>query len=161
MVLFKRGKAGLRDSISQIRGELDEHLSSINENTGEIHSNYAYIQKLGAKIDRLVDRLNRIEMLLEGNPKRHSITPLTHAEKQVFLALYMDDSPLTYPDLSKNTGYPESLVKHHLTCLIEKGIPIIKSYFNNTPFLKLNPAFKEIQAKENIINLSLKSFVDS
>lgn len=143
-----------------MREELDDHFAAINENTNEIQSNYAYVQKLENKIDQVLARLDRVEMLLEGQAQRPSIKPLTHAEKQIFLVLYTEEAPLTYSGIAGFTGCSEALVKHHIADLIEKGVPIVKSYFNGNPFLKLNPKFKEQQAKENIINLSLKSFVD-
>jgi hypothetical protein len=152
-------KKQIKMSLAQVREELDEHLGSINDNTDEIQSNYAYVQKLGDKIDRLVSRLDRIEMLIEGQQKSHTVQPLTYAEKQIFLVLYTEEVPLTYADIVQRTGFSDALVKHHLNCLIEKGVPVIKSYFNATPFMKIHPGFKEKQAKENVINLSLKSFV--
>lgn len=160
MDLFKRGIFGLKKTLAGLREELDEHLAAINENTDEIQANYAYAQEMDNKMEQLSSRLDRIEVLLLGQPKRFTVQPLTHPEKQVFLVLYTEEMPLTYADLAKRTSYPESLVKQHIACLIEKGIPLVKSYINSTPFIKLNPEFKELQAKENLLNLSLKSFVE-
>ncbi len=161
MSLFKRGIFSFKSTIAQIREELDEHLTAINENTSEIQANYSYLQELENKLDHLAARLDRIETLLEGQPKRFSIKPLTYQEKQIFLTLYTEEAPLTYADIAKRTTFPESLVQQHISSLIEKGIPIIKSYINTAPFMKLNPEFKELQAKTNLLNLSLKSFVEA
>jgi len=158
MVLFNQ-QSKLRDALVHVREELDEHLDAINENTGEIQSNYTYVQKLDARLDELFLRLERIERVLEKQAPRSAIKPLTHGEKQVFLVLYTGEESLTYPEISHRTGYPEALVKHHVNELIEKGVPVVKSYFNSTPSLKLEPHFKEQQAKENLVNLSLQSFV--
>ena len=158
MVFFNR-QSKLRESLARVREELDEHLDAINENTGEIQSNYAYVQKIDARVDELFIKLDRIERMLEQQTPRASIKPLTHGEKQVFLVLYTGEESLTYEEISHRTGYPDALVKHHINELIEKGVPILKSYFNSAPCLKLEPRFKEQQAKENLINLSLQSFV--
>lgn len=158
MVLFNQNSK-VREALVQVREELDEHLDAINENTGEIQSNYAYVQKIDARLDELFVRLDRIERLLDHRTPRSSVKPLTHGEKQVFLVLYTEEESLTYPEISRRTGYPEALVKHHINEIIEKGIPVVKSYFNSTPYLKLEPRFKELQAKENLVNLSLQSFV--
>jgi DNA-binding MarR family transcriptional regulator len=158
--IFKRGIFSLKGLLAQLRDEIDEHVTSINENTTEIQSNYAYTQELNQKIDKLTTRLNHMELLLEGQTKRFEVQPLTYPEKQVFLIFYTEEAPLTYADIALKTNYTESLVQHHIASLIEKGIPIIKSYFNSTPFMKLNPDFKELQAKENLLNLSLQSFVE-
>ena len=160
MSIFTKGIFGIKKALGLIREELDEHLSAINENTNEIHTNYAYTQEIDNKLNQFAARIDRLEILLEGQPKRFNIQPLTHPEKQVFLVLYTEDMPLTYTDISQRTTYTDQAVKLHLASLIEKGIPIIKSYFNSTPFMKLNPGFKEQQAKENLLNLSLKSFVE-
>lgn len=160
MISFQLGKAKLKKVVQQIREEIDEHLNAINENTNEIQANYSYVQKLDNKIEQVILRLNRIEILLEEQPKHNPVKPLSHAEKQVFLVLYTEEQPLAYGDIAERTGYPEALVKHHVAVLIEKGVPIIKSYLNATPFMKIHSQFKEMQAKENVINLSLKSFVE-
>lgn len=158
MAIFKRLFGRM---LAQFRDELDEHRTAINENTDEIQSNYAYGQELHQKLDQLAERLGRIELLLEGQVKRFEVHPLTYQEKQVFLVFYTEEKPLTYADIAAQTGYTEALVQHNISSLIEKGIPVIKSYFNSTPFMKLNPEFKELQAKENLLNLSLKSFVEN
>lgn len=154
-------RSSVKNILSQMREELDEHLHAINENTEEIQSNYAYVQKLDAKLEQVMARLGHIELLLEGQAKKPCIQPLTHAEKQVFLVLYTEETPLTYGGIAERTGTPECVVQQHITNLIEKGIPVIKSYINGTPFLKVPLEFKDMQAKENIINLSLKSFVEN
>ena len=143
-----------------MREELDEHLYAINENTEEIQSNYAYVQKLDTKLEQVMARLGHIELLLEGQSQKPAVQPLTYPEKQVFLVLYTEETPLTYAHIAERSGYTECVVQQHISNLVEKGIPIVKSYFNSTPFIKVAPQFKEIQAKENIINLSLKSFVE-
>lgn len=161
MTLLTWLRASVRATLTQMRDELDEHLRAINENTEEIQFNYAYVQKMDNKLDQLASRLDRIELLLEGQAQKPAVQPLTYAEKQVFLVLYTEEAPLTCADIAERTSYPEALVRQHITDLIEKGIPIIKSYFNNMSFIKILPVFKERQAKENLINLSLKSFVEN
>src|SRR3989338_517590 len=108
MNIFKKGIFGLKHLLAQLREELDEHRTAINENTDEIQSNYAYIQELGNKIDQLAQRFEHMEALLQ-NQSKHSITqPLTYEEKQVFLALYTEETPLSHAALAQRTGYSES-----------------------------------------------------
>ena len=47
-----------------------------------------------------------------------------------------------------------------VSSLAGKGIPLVRSHFNDKMFVKLEPEFKEIQAKQNLINLSLESFME-
>ena len=111
------------------------------------------------RLEQVMSRLDHIEHLLAGNKQRHSIQPLTYEEKKVFLVLYTEETPKSYMDLAQQTNLPEGLVLDIIASLIEKGVPLLKSHFNTTAYLKMDPSFKEVQAKENVVNLSLKSFV--
>ena len=50
------------------------------------------------------------------------------------------------------------IVQEAISSLIHKGIPIVRSFFNKQMFIQLDAKFKERQAKENLVNLSLTSF---
>ncbi|MBW2963415.1 winged helix-turn-helix domain-containing protein [Candidatus Woesearchaeota archaeon] len=144
---------------SQVKEEIDEHLAAINENTQEIQANFAFLLELDSKIDKLSQRLDKIEFMLSEEPQKIEVKPLNHPEKQVFCVLYTEEAPLTYEDISNRTGLSANLVREYISALIEKGIPLTKSYYQSRPFLKLDPEFKEMQAKENLVNLSLASYV--
>ena len=60
------GKA-LKSEFTRIRHEFEEHLQSINENTNEIAANYEYTCGLEAKLDRLSERVDQLQMFLEAN----------------------------------------------------------------------------------------------
>lgn len=161
-MIFKRGIFNpIKVQLKQLKEALDEHRLSINDNSAEISSNYSYLCEINSKIDKLASRLDQVEMQLNSQPRRLEIKPLNYAEKQVFLVLYTEEAGLTYADIALKTGTSPQLVREYLDKLIEKGVPITKSYYNSTAFVKLNQAFKELQAKENLINLSLKSFVET
>lgn len=144
--------------LSQIREEIDDHLTAINENTQELQSNFAFLLEMDAKFDKLSQRLEKVERLLAEQPQKIEVKPLNYPEKQVFRVLYLEEAPLTYEDIAHKTGLSLALVSEYVSALIEKGVPLIKSYYQSKPFLKLNPEFKELQAKENLINLSLTSY---
>ncbi|MCK4589955.1 MAG: winged helix-turn-helix domain-containing protein [Nanoarchaeota archaeon] len=145
--------------LSNIREEFDEHLAGINDNTQEIQSNFTFLLELDSKIDKIAQRLDKIELILTEKPQKIDLKPLNQPEKQVFCVLYTEEAPLTYEDISNKTGLSSALVREYISALIEKGIPLTKSYYQGRPFLKLDPSFKEIQAKENLVNLSLMSYV--
>ncbi|HLC19942.1 MAG TPA: hypothetical protein VJK72_03410 [Candidatus Nanoarchaeia archaeon] len=144
--------------LTQIREELDEYLSAINDNTSEIQANYSYTQLVDQRIDQVLARLDHIERMM-GNKRRQIVQPLNYEEKKVFLILYTEEVPKSYTDLAQQSNLSEGLVIDIITSLIEKGVPILKSHFNTTAYIKMDPVFKEVQAKENVVNLSLKSFV--
>lgn len=144
---------------SQVKEEIDEHLTAINENTQEIQANFAFLLELDSKIDKISQRLDKIEFMLAEKPQKVEVKPLNHPEKQVFCVLYTEEAPLTYEDISNKTGLRSNLVREYISALIEKGVPLTKSYYQSRPFLKLDPEFKELQAKENLVNLALTSYV--
>lgn len=140
-----------------IRQELDEHLSAINENTAEIQAVFDYLQELEVKVERLCQRLDQLQL---GQEKiMDKPLALTHLEKKVFLALYTEETPLSYQEIAVKCNLPVSLIPDCLSALVSKGIPLQRSFYTEKLFLKIDPKFKELQAKENLLNLSLQSFM--
>ena len=157
----------VKQELGKIREELDEHLQSINENTDEISTNFGYITEIENKLDRMNERLDQIHLYLEAKTgivvRRNdfNVKKLNRREQDVFLAIYTledEKGSLTYDDIAKNLNISEHLAANYVTCLIEKGVPILKRYVNSKPYLKLDPDFKTLQAKENILQLSLQEF---
>lgn len=159
----------LRGEFTKIKHELEEHLQAINENTNEIASNFEYVSEIEAKLDRLSARVEQLQMCLESNSgiavarrNNFDVKRLNRREQEVFLVIYtLEDEKggLTYMDIAKKLGIPEQLASTYVTSLIEKGVPVIKRYINSKPYLRLEPEFKTLQAKENILQLSLQEFI--
>ena len=139
-----------------VKQNLSEHLSAINENTSELHSFFDYLQELDQKIEKLSQRIDQIQ--LQNHKEKPYITPLNATEKKIFLALYTEETPLNCLEISQKTSIPLSIIREHLTTLSQKGIPLTRSFVNNQTFYQLDQNFKEWQAKNNIINLSLDAF---
>lgn len=155
----------LRDDFDKIRQEFEEHLQAINENTIEIASNFEYVSEIEAKLDRLSERIDKLQMFLESSSihakRSFDVKRLSRKEQEVFLVVYTleeEKGNLTYRDIAEKLGISEQLTASYITSLIEKGVPIIKRYFNTTPHFRLDPDFKTLQAKENILQLSLEEF---
>ncbi len=158
----------LRAELTKIKHEFEEHLQAINENTNEISANYEYICEIENKLDKLSERVDQIQMYLESNPdiaisKRNNfdVKRLNRREQEVFLVIYTleeEKGSLTYKDIAEKLDIPEQLAGSYVTSMIEKGVPIIKRYINSKPYLRLDPEFKTLQTKENILQLSLQEF---
>lgn len=155
----------LKSDFDKIRQEFEEHLQAINENTIEIASNFEYVSEIEAKLDRLSERVDKLQMFLESNSihakRNFDVKRLSRKEQEVFLVVYTleeEKGNLTYKDIADKIGISEHLTASYITSLIEKGVPIIKRYFNTTPHFRLDPDFKTLQAKENILQLSLEEF---
>jgi len=151
----------------KIKHEFEEHLQAINENTNEIAANYEYTCELERKLDRVSERVDQIQMYLEaeGNPitktNNFDIKRLNRKEQEVFLVIYTleeEKGSLTYEDIAKKLSISEQLTAGYVTSMVEKGVPIMKRYINSKPYLRLDPEFKTLQAKENILQLSLQEF---
>ena len=140
----------------EIRNALEEHLSSINENTSEIQALFDYLHEMDVKIEKISQRLD----LLQLDTKKTQVAPLNQLEKKVFLTLYTEETPLSYKEISVKAEIPLSLVPECISSLVGKGIPFQRSLVNSQLFLSIDPKFKDIQAKENLVNLSLDSFIE-
>ena len=158
---------GLKSEFAKIRHDFEEHLQAINENSNEIAASYEYIGEIEKKLDRLSNRVDQMHMYLEGNEnfaakrKSFDVKRLNRREQDVFLVIYTleeEKGSLTYIDIAEKLGISEQLAGNYVTSLVEKGVPIIKRYFDSTPHLRLDPEFKTLQAKENILQLSLQEF---
>ncbi|MBI2652717.1 hypothetical protein HYX00_04595 [Candidatus Woesearchaeota archaeon] len=158
----------LRAEFTKIKHEFEEHLQAINENSNEIAANYEYICEIESKLDKLSERVDHIQMYLESNSniaiaKRNNfdVKRLNRREQEVFLVIYTleeEKGSITYEDIAKKLTISEQLAGNYVTSIIEKGVPILKRYINSKPYLRLDPEFKTLQAKENILQLSLQEF---
>ena len=140
---------------------LEEHLSSINGNTSEIQAMFDYLQEMDTKVDKLSQRLDNMQLSIGEPLEKLNVEPLTQGEKDIFLVLYTEDMPITYHEISIKARIPLSLVPDCISSLINKKVPLLRSMINDQLFFKLSPSFKEMQAKENIVNLSLTSFMET
>jgi hypothetical protein len=149
----------LRKNLVLVKQNLSEHLSAINENTSELQSFFDYLQELDQKIEKLSQRIDQLQLQSHIPKEKPCFVPLNTTEKKIFLALYTEETPLNCLEISQKSGVPMSIAREFLTSLSQKGIPLTRSFVNNQTFYKLNSQFKEWQAKENVINLSLESFI--
>jgi len=152
-------------ALKGIREEFDDHLQSINDNTSEIEANYELLSRLEAKVDRVEEQIEKLQFtmarmfggaLLEN--AQESIE-LDEREKEVFLILYTScgDKSLTYKEIAVAVKESDFLVRGYITNMIEKGVKIEKRYVNDIAYISLDAAFRERQAKENIVRLSQRT----
>ena len=147
----------IKEVLKQTREEFDEHLDSINANTNEIQTNYEFMCRLESKIDKLNERLDEMQILL--NPghetqKNSLVHPLTKHEKEVFLVLYeAGENFITHIEIGKHLGLTEDLVREYVMNVIAKGIPIVKRYVNNKAYIKIDTDFRNLQTRENVVEI--------
>lgn len=153
---------------SEIKDKFEDHLTSINENTNETQANYEYLCELDAKIEKLNERLEQMQMFLQKHGLKVKEKPefkvgnLTKREQELFLVLYTLDGTkdkITYADVAKRTGLTEELAMGYIDNMIRKGVPIARKHVHHRAYLKLNPYFRTLQAKHNILKLDQKTLL--
>lgn len=162
---FKETNKQLHDAFSQIKEEFEDHLTAINENTNEIQANYELLCSIDQKLNKISERLDKTELFLQKHglkiEEKEEFKPvrLSKREQEVFLILYTLEEvkgSVTYLDIARKVSLPEDIVASYVSNMIQKGVPIIKRYIANEAHLSLNPRFKSIQAKENILGIEQK-----
>ena len=82
---------------------------------------------------------------------------LTKQELKLFLTIYQLEEEAvnpTYKNISLRMQLSEHCVRSHVSSLLKKNIPIIKSHFNNRiNVLSVNKDFKALNLKNKLINL--------
>ena len=151
----------MSQDFNMIRHALEEHLAAINENTSEIQALFDYLQELEVKTEKLSARLDQLQLKNDvvAMPEKQQCISLTQLEKKIFLTLYTETTPLCWTEIAQRTEFPLAIIQEGLSSLTEKGVPLLRTYIQDHIFFKLNPQFKEVQAKENLVTLSLQSFL--
>ncbi len=149
----------MQNELDMVRQILEEHLSAINDNSTEIQALFDYLRELEIKFEKISQRLDRIQLAYPEEQEKLAVAPLDQQEKQVFLALYTEETPLSCAEIARKARVPPATVADCISSLIEKQVPLLRSMVNSLMFFKLAPSFKERQAKENLVNLSLTSFM--
>jgi len=147
----------LRDAFRKIRIEMEEHLTSINENTNEIQSNYEYLCAIDAKVEKIAERLDELYLMFESRkaPRDLEIQSLTLREKEVFAAIYAlsENSMPGYEDIARRTGLSAEMAQSYVHNLIAKGVPVLINGSGSSARISLDPYFRQAQAKENILRI--------
>ncbi len=140
--------------LNSVQSELDDHLLAINENTNEIHANYEQLCQAENKLDKLSQKLEALELAKRRHDVQATLTKsgqLSANERRVFLALYTAQR-LTFDELSEVLSLPLFAVRKYVASLAQKGIPIEADRISQS--IRLPQAFKQLQAKENILGLT-------
>ncbi len=145
----------VKESFTSVKQEMDDHRESINRNTEEIRDMYAYLSEVGSKLDKLSERLDQVEMVLDPDAQNYAVhEELSAEEQEVFMALYTSDSPVSVDALTGKTRFREARVKKHICDLLAKGVPLERECRGEELYFSLDDQFKEIQAKNNVLDIS-------
>jgi predicted transcriptional regulator len=151
---FGEMKETIKAAFKATKEELDIHLDSINRNTNEIHGNYEYLAELEAKIDKLSDKVDELQM--QVNPHFYTFDPnikLSSREQEVFMALYTSDGRVTANDVARQLSLTEEIVERIVGNIAAKDVPIVKHVLGDEVFLSIEYHFKDLQARKNILQI--------
>jgi len=155
---LKEIENSVKSAFKAVKEEMEDHLTSINENTEELQEHSSHIDELESKFEKLQERFDEIHMMLSRMTKQGDLS-LSETEKNVFMVLYsIEQTPLSYTDISMRTGLTELAVKAHIFSMINKGIPILERQIDGQSFFRLDKKFKELQAKENVLKIDMDNF---
>ncbi len=155
-------------ALASVREELDDYREAINENTSEVQTTTEIVGQIDKRIDRLAERIDQLFLIVkqlspqaEELAKEHSfeVQDLSRREKEVFFALYVlgEQQPfVSYRQLARRLLLPENQIPGFVATLIAKGVPMKKKYHQNQAFIALDDAFRQVQAKHNIVHLDTK-----
>ncbi|RMF06082.1 hypothetical protein D6764_03160 [Candidatus Woesearchaeota archaeon] len=146
----------IRDAFQRVREELEEHLETINRNTNEIQDLYEFLCRIEAKVDKIAERVDELDMAVTGSRRKKSISigNLSLREKEVATVLYMEAEPQPADRIARRTGLTVDLVENYLTSLSQKGVPVVKDVVDGVVFYSLDNDFKQLQAKENVLQIN-------
>ena len=105
-------------------------------------------------MDRLTERLDDIELLLNPKFKDRNYSLSKH-EQEVFVALYVGKR-LTLNQIAKRIGFTTDMVNNYLINIIGKGVPIQKEIVEDLLVFSIDPDFRDLQARRNLLNIDPK-----
>ncbi len=145
----------LRLVFSRIKEELDDHLESINENTIEIQTQYEYLAQLSARVEKLAERLTRLERLFNQPVEEEKVTFIFSPDEEEAFLLLLDAARkkrlVSYETLAEKLGVSRTYAASLIARLIEKGIPVEKKLLGDTILLDLDPGFAQKQPDYRVV----------
>ncbi|MBN1385464.1 hypothetical protein JW968_00625 [Candidatus Woesearchaeota archaeon] len=145
----------LKRSFHAIREEMDDHREAINENTREIQENSVVFSDFDARLAKLEERMDELQLMIHSLPKAKEEIFLDEVEAKVFLVLYTFSigSPLSLQDIARRANLTELKVRQILRSIMEKGIIVRTNEVDNTLFYELDDAFAARHAKHSIVRM--------
>ncbi len=143
---------GVRKAFKSVKAELDDHLDSINQNTSEIQANQCLLAELEAKIEKLSERLDEFELMINPERARKLDVRLTPREQEVFMMLYLNKEA-ALKDIARRLGFTENMVSMYLLNITSKGIPVRRELVDDVLVFSLDSEFKELQARRKVLEI--------
>jgi hypothetical protein len=108
------------------------------------------------KLKEITDELQMFKNSLLLNDKSHfSNIILSLDEQKLFLSLYVfgEKEPLSFKYLMKKLSVEQDVIKMLFSSLLDKKIPITREKIGSEWYFNIDPRFRELQTKENLIKI--------
>jgi len=152
---FLGAEKELRSFLLNIRDEMDDHLTSINQNTEEVSKFYNHIDEVEAKIDKLNTRLDTMHMMFRQVMNQAAVSvDLNLNEQRLFVMLEACPKYLAISDLAERTGVSFENAEESIMSMTDKGLPLIKGIYESKSCVKLDPEFKQMNRRQRLIKIS-------
>jgi len=149
----------LREAFRKIREERDEQREGLNELTIELQTAFEYISDLENRYEKLKEITDELQMFKNSlllNDKTHfSNIILSLDEQKLFLTLYVfgEKEPLPLKYITNKLAMEHNMIKMLLSSLLDKKIPITRERIGTEWYFNIDPRFRELQTKENLIKI--------
>ncbi len=149
----------LKQAFKKIKEERDEHRESINQLTSELQTSFEYISDLEVKYEKIKEITDELQMFKNSmllNDKTHfSNIDLSLDEQKLFIIMYIfgEKEPLSFKFITQKLGANDMVVKALLSSLLDKKVPITREKISSELYFNLDPRFRELQTKENLIKI--------
>ena len=127
-------------------------MDSINQNTSEIQAGQCLLTELDAKINKLSERLDELDLVINHSKAKRVDVKLTPREQEVFMALYLGKA-LSIVEISRHLGFTQDMVNMYILNIINKGVPVRKELVEDVLVFSLEPEFKDLQARRNVLEI--------
>jgi biotin operon repressor len=71
----------------------------------------------------------------------------------VFVTLYAAGGAVSVKDIGRRLGFTTEMVNKYVYNMISKGVPVLRSQEQGDMFIDLNPDFRTLQAKQNVVQV--------
>lgn len=142
----------IKKAFKAVKAELDDHLEAVNQNTDDIQEVHTILAELDAKIDKLSERIDELGCIIAPTKSKKLDVKLTPREQEVFMALYVGKG-LSLIGMAKQLSFTTDMINMYLFNLISKGIPVRKELVDDVLVFSLDPEFKELQARRNVLEI--------
>ncbi|MFC1733260.1 hypothetical protein ACFL6I_23425 [candidate division KSB1 bacterium] len=144
----------LKSAFKTVNEEFEDHLDAINENSQELQHQHDAVSQLNRKIGKLNDRMDELQMMIKQVYVDKKNIRLNFDEQKVFILLYTHENGfLSFDEVVVKTGFSQDYTRGLVNSMLDKGISLIREIMDGKLFFKLNPRFRALQAKENIVDI--------